>query len=184
MRFPASLLLLAAPVLAAPSTYHVLSADAGAWPEILGSVGLRPAPASQAGIYVLREGTSGSVSGSTPWPARVENGAFLILEGESAVAESFGFRKTAENARVTSLTDVHRPQLPVIWQTAPELPRFEVPPAAQVFAKERWTSAPLVAGLRRGHGAVLWVAASPGEHGYERFPYLLHALAELGVDPP
>ncbi len=29
---------------------------------------------------------------------------------------------------------------------------------------------PLVAGFRRGAGAVLWVAASPGPQGYERFP--------------
>ena len=31
---------------------------------------------------------------------------------------------------------------------------------------------------------MLWVAASPGERGYERFPYLLNALADLGLEPP
>ena len=51
-------------------------------------------------------------------------------------------------------------------------------------ARERWQQAPLMAGLRRGAGAVLWVAASPGARGYERFPYLLHALADLGFEPP
>ena len=31
---------------------------------------------------------------------------------------------------------------------------------------------------------MLWIAVSPGERGYERFPYLLNALCDLGVDPP
>jgi hypothetical protein len=180
MRFPVSLIALAAPILASPWTYHVPSPDAGAWPEILGSVGFLPAAASPAGIHVLREGASGSAQ----WAGRVENGAYLILEGDSPTADAFGFRKSAENTRVTSLTDVHRPQLPVIWQSAHEMPRFEIPPGARVFARERWTGVPLVAGLRRGKGAVLWVATAPGGQGYERYPYLLHALADLGLDPP
>jgi hypothetical protein len=64
------------------------------------------------------------------------------------------------------------------------LPSFEIPAAARIFAKDRWTGAPLLAGFRRGSGAVLWLATSPGERGYERFPYLLHALADLGLEPP
>jgi hypothetical protein len=38
--------------------------------------------------------------------------------------------------------------------------------------------------LHRGSGAVLWIAASPGKEGYERFPYLLEALHDLGMQPP
>ncbi len=38
--------------------------------------------------------------------------------------------------------------------------------------------------LHRGSGAILWIAASPGKEGYERFPYLLQALNDLGVKPP
>ena len=37
--------------------------------------------------------------------------------------------------------------------------------------------------MRFGSGAVLWVAAKPGQNGYERFPYLMQALADLGVEP-
>jgi hypothetical protein len=183
MRFLVSLaLFVLAPALPAsvPTTFSVLSADAGSWPQILGTMGLHAAPVNRAGILVLRPGASASPD----WSARVEGGAFLILEGESSAADEFGFRKTSENVRTGSLTDVHLPQLQVVWQSARELPRFEIPPAAQVFAKERWTGAPLVAGMRRGNGAILWVATSPGESGYERFPYLLHALADLGFDPP
>jgi hypothetical protein len=173
-------LFAAAPAAAGPTTFSVLAAEGGAWPEILTSVGFRAAPANKAGIFVLRPGSAGSAE----WPARVESGAFLILEGETSAADLYGFRKTAENTRVASVTDTHLPQLSIVWQAAQEMPRFEMPPAAQVFAKERWTGAPLIAGMRRGRGAVLWVAASPGLHGYERFPYVLHALADLGLGPP
>jgi len=160
--------------------FSVLSEDAGAWPEILQSVGFQRQPAGLAHIFVARTGAPASAE----WPGRVEKGAVLILEGESSLAETFGFRRTKENARVTSLTDVHRPSLAIIWEKGLELPVFQVPETATIFARERWTNAPLSAGFRRGSGAVLWIAAPPGERGYERFPYLLNALYDLGVDPP
>jgi hypothetical protein len=53
-----------------------------------------------------------------------------------------------------------------------------------VFARDRWEKAPLLAGFRRGSGAVLWIAVPPGPHGYERFPYLPQALADLGLVAP
>jgi hypothetical protein len=65
-----------------------------------------------------------------------------------------------------------------------DLPVFEIPKEACLFAAERWQSIPLMAGFRRGRGAVLWVAASPGPHGYERFPYIPQALADLGLEAP
>jgi hypothetical protein len=161
-------------------TFSVLSDDQGGWPLLLQSVGFMPQPAASASIFVLRAGSGGSPE----WAARVEGGAYLILEGESSTAESFGFRATKENVRVTSLEDVHLPKLPIVWEKGLELPRYEVPAEAKVFAKDRWAGAPMLAGFRRGAGAVLWLAVSPGERGYERFPYLLHALADLGLDPP
>jgi len=115
----------------------------------------------------------------------VERGAILILEGESSLAGLFGFRRSDKDAvKVRSLIDTHRPALPVIWEKGLELPFFVIPDGARVFARERWSGAPLIAGFKRGSGAVLWVAAPPGERGYERFPYLLNALVDLGLEPP
>jgi hypothetical protein len=162
------------------ASFSVLSEDAGAWPEILSSIGIQARPASAARILVARSGSPSSPE----WTARVEHGAILILEGESDLAEMFGFRPGKASARVNSLTDVHRPKLPIVWEKGLELPVFDLPEGARVFARERWTGAPLTAGLRRGAGAVVWVAAPPGEHGYERFPYLLDALRDLGMEPP
>jgi hypothetical protein len=52
-----------------------------------------------------------------------------------------------------------------------------------VFTRERWTGAPLAAGYRDGDRVVFWTAAPVGEKGYERYPYLAQALAELGLRP-
>jgi hypothetical protein len=177
-----SFLLFASSAAAAELPYFsVLSEDAGAWPDILSSIGLQRQPAGVSRIFVARTGAAASVE----WFDRVEHGAILILEGESSLASLFGFRRSGQDpVRVQSLTDVHRPTLPIVWEQGLELPVFEMPPGAQVFATERWTGAPMTAGLKRGSGAILWVAAPPGERGSERFPYLLNALADLGMDPP
>jgi len=52
-----------------------------------------------------------------------------------------------------------------------------------VFARERWEGAPLMAGFKKGAGAVLWIATGPGLRGYSRFPYIPQALADLGFSP-
>ncbi|MGO9230406.1 MAG: hypothetical protein ACLQKA_14545 [Bryobacteraceae bacterium] len=172
-------LLTAAAAVAAPLPYYcVLSADAGAWPEILSSIGLIRQPANLAHVFVARTGTPAS----NGWMQRVEHGDILILEGESSLAEMFGFRRGEGFVKVASLTDMHRPGLAIVWEKGLDLPVFDLPNGATVFARERWTGAPMMAGLRRGSGVVLWVAVPPGERGYERFPYLLQALADLGME--
>ena len=80
--------------------FSVLSDDAGAWPEILSSVGLQRQPAGLARIFVARTGAPASAE----WNGRVEKGAILILEGESSLADLFGFRRGKQNVRVNSLT--------------------------------------------------------------------------------
>jgi len=186
MRLLISLVLLAAALPAADLPYYtVLGNDAGAWPDILSSIGLQRQPADKAQIIVAQ---AGAAEAALPvWTERVEQGAILILEGESPLADSFGFRPAKGPARkvsVSSLIDIHGPDVWIVWEKSLDLPVFEIPALAQVFARERWTGAPMSAGLRRGAGAVLWIAAPPGERGYERFPYLLGALCDLGLTPP
>jgi hypothetical protein len=176
IRFAAALVAVGAAGAAGLPYYSVLSGDAGEWPAILSSIGLQRQPAAVSRIVVARPGAAASAD----WNARVENGAILILEGESALAGMFGFRRGTGNVRVNSITDVHRPSLRIVWEKALDLPRTDVPKEAQIFARERWGGEPLVAGFRRGAGAVLWVAASPADC----FPYVLAALCDLGLEPP
>jgi hypothetical protein len=160
-------------------TFAVLGPQTGPWPSILAAAGHFPAPAASAEIFVAPPDTVASPD----WKSKVERGAALILEGSSPLAQSFGYRAQTETVSVVHLIDIHNPTLPIIWEKALELPRYELPADTRVFAKDRWTSAPLIAGEKIGLGAVLWVAASPGPRGYERFPYLMQALADLGFEP-
>ncbi len=182
MRALVSLMAIAAGAAAAagPPYFSVLSSSAGSWPDVLGSIGLEQRPAAMAGILVARAGAAASPE----WNARVEKGAILILEGESSLAEMFGFRRGKGNVRVASVTDVHAPKLQIVWEKAEELPQFDMPSGVEVFARERRSGAPLLAGMRKGAGAILWVAVSPGQRGFERFPYLLNALCDLGLETP
>src|SRR5579875_166235 len=158
-------------------SFQVLGSEAGPWPAIFSSVGLR---AGAAEVVVAPPGTPANPE----WALRVERGAILVLEGESPLAGSFGFQPAARRVMARSLEDLRAPKLHIIWEKPLELPVFEVPPQARLFARERWSGAPLMAGFRRGSGAILWLAAPPGERGYERFPYLLQALADLGMEAP
>jgi hypothetical protein len=160
---------------AATLTYHVLGSDPGYWSAIFSSLGLASGPLEQAGVIVAPAGTSA---------AQIDSKAILILEGESPLAASLGFRPTANRVAVRGVEDLRAPKLGIVWEEAADLPIFEIPKQARVFARERWLRAPLMAGFRRGEGAVLWIAAPAGTRGYERFPYLPQTLAELGLDPP
>lgn len=162
-------------------SYLVEGSDKGSWPAVLSSIGLVPGQATGAGVIVVREGTP---EFGIEWRERLAKGAFLILEGHSSVAEEFGFRPSAKRSPVRSVVDERDRDLKIVWEERLDLPVFDVPREARLFAYERWSGAPLMAGMRLGQGGVLWVATSPGQAGYERFPYLLQALADLGFAPP
>ena len=105
--------------------------------------------------------------------------------GDSSEAKTYGFRASAKSVTVRSLIEARNPKLQIVWEQAAEIPVFEIPAGARVFTRERWTGAPLVAGLP-GSGKdkpVLWAAVTPGVRGFERFPYLPQALADLGLSP-
>ena len=76
------------------------------------------------------------------------------------------------------------PGLRIVWEHPRDIPVYEVPGEATIFTREKRTAAPLLAGLRQGSGAVLWAATDPGAEGYEHYPYLLHALVNLGLQLP
>ena len=166
---------------AASFTYHVAGDDAGPWPQILSSVGFIKAAGGPANLFVVRTLTPGSVP---QWIQRIEQGAVVVIEGENDLAKSLGIQPGTKRIAVRSIVDQRAPKLAIVWETALEIPVVELPKQAIIFATERWEGAPVMAGVRRGSGAVLWLAASPGKQGYERFPYLLQALGDLGVKPP
>ena len=174
-------LLVASIAPAATLSYHIVGDDRGPWPRILSTMGLVDTPTAGPGVFVLR---GDSPLGAQQWLERVNSGAFLILEGESDTAEALGFVAGKTRVTVRGIVDDRAPGLSIVWQRPLELPVFSLPAGVRVFARERWDGAPVLAGFRRGAGGVLWLAASPGTQGYERFPYVLQALADLGFEPP
>jgi hypothetical protein len=174
-----ALLLPALP--AATLTYHIAADDPGPWPQILSSVGLTASSGGPANLVVARNITPGSVP---QWLRQIEQGGIVILEGESDLAEALGIKPGKKHAAVRSIVDRRAPKLPIVWESTAEIPVFDIPKDAQVFATERWEGAPLLAAVHRGSGAALWLAVPPGAQGYERFPYLLQALSDLGVQTP
>jgi hypothetical protein len=165
---------------AATLSFHVLGNDPGSWPAILSSIGLKDSPS--ADVLVIPTGAPVSLQ---ECQSRLDRGAFLILEGPSPLAESFGFRVTTKpHVIVRSVEDVRAPKLHIVWEKPLDLPVFEIPKEARVFAAERWQGVPLMAGFKRAKGAILWIAAPPGKQGYERFPYIPQALADLGFEAP
>ena len=185
MRLRGSALFLSFTILsAAPRfTFSATSENGNPWPTILSSIGLVPSPPAGAGIVVVPRGANWPVA---EWQARVEQGTILVLEGASPLANAFGFKPNpqAKNVAAQSIEDLRSPELRIIWERPVDTVAFAIPANAQVFARERHQQIPLLAGYRRGAGAVLWMAVGPGERGYERFPYLPQALTDLGLDPP
>jgi len=107
-----------------------------------------------------------------------------VLEGDSELGSVLGIKASSRRIVVRSIVDRRAPKLPIVWESAVTIPVFELPSDAVVFATERWGGAPVMAAVHRGRGAVLWLATPPGREGYERYPYLLQALVDLGVKPP
>ena len=116
--------------------------------------------------------------------ATLESARFRIAVGDSPWAQEAGFRPTEETVRVASLVDEREPEQEIVWEDPHQLPVYALPSRAKVFMREKWTGAPLMAGLTAPDGGLLWVAVDPGAKGYERFPYLIHALVDLGLVLP
>src|SRR5271165_5108623 len=122
MRLRASVLL----ALTAPcwgGTFAIVGTQPGSWPEILSSVGHVAGPAATADIFVALPGTPAAAD----WQTRVHKGAALILEGSSPLGASFGFHAGTETVSVIHIVDVHNEKLPVIWNKAVSMPRYEIP---------------------------------------------------------
>src|SRR5579884_197519 len=142
-------LLLTTANAALPPAFAIDGDEPGAWPQILSSVGFPTGTSLPAGIYVVRNSSTTPVKDLL---ARIDSGAFVILEGESDFAAALGFEATKQHVVVRSIVDQRAPAVPVVWERPLELPVFSIPKNARVFASERWQQIPLMAGLQRGKG--------------------------------
>jgi hypothetical protein len=161
--------------------FHVAGDDPGPWPAILQSIGMTSGANGVANVIVLPAGTPVATAN---WRPVVDRGAIVILEGNSEFAASLGILPTDKKVQTRQIRDIHDESLSIVWERTLELPVYTLPPNAKLFSRERWSGAPMAAGLRLGRGAVFWLNVTPGQKGHERFPYILQALTSLGLEPP
>ncbi len=160
------LAVIAAPLFAG---FRVEGTDPAPWRKIFASVNIQEDQAS-ASIVVL-----GPESKTDPQALAQDH--FVILEGT-------GFPAKSDTIPVRQIRDVHAPDVQIIWEEPATIHLPDLPSDFLVFATERWKHAPVLAGKRTPHGALMWLATSPGALGYERYPYLLHAALDLGLELP
>jgi hypothetical protein len=158
------------------ATFQTHNADAKPWAAILGSVGITEDGQRDPEIIVAGQDAPKEV-------VALAQKKILILEGAGPAAAELGLVVKPETLSVRQIVDVHAPAMQIIWEQAVQTLQVELPAGFQVFAKEKWKGAPLLAGKRTAQGAVLWLATTPGLTGIEKFPYLLQALTDLGWTP-
>lgn len=116
-------------------SFHVLGDDPGSWPAVLASIRLVNGAIGPAGVVVAQRGTDAPFE---EWAGRVERGTLLVLEGESPLAAAFGFRAgDRPKVRTQSVEELLAPELRIIWEKPLDLPVFDIPSNARVFARER-----------------------------------------------
>lgn len=181
MRLLASWLLFGAALCAGGPEGYLITGPAGSWPLILQPLGQFAATSAKPRIVVA----NGPIT-SAQMERSLREGAIVILTGDSEAARRLGFAPREPGSRVTvrGVTDVAAPELLIAWQDPQAVTVAQLPAAAKLYTNDRWSGAPLVAGMRRGNGAVLWLATEPGAAGYDRYPYLPQALADLGLEAP
>jgi hypothetical protein len=159
------------------STFRTVSADAAPWIKILGSVGIVATGSAEAPIVV-----AGANAPATA--ASLASDHFLILEGYSPLAQALGFSQNTSPVSIRRIIDARIPSMDIVWEQTITQPAIAIPEGYKVFAHEKWQNAPVLAGKLTAHGAVLWMATSPGVSGIERYPYILQALVDLGLPLP
>ncbi len=158
------------------ATFAVQAADPRPWERIFGAVGMTAVKASAATVIVAGANSPYDLSGLKP-------GQILIIEGAGPLAAQAGITLGDELA-IRQIRDEHSPQTEIVWEHADSARRVTAANGMEVFARERWSGTPVIAGKRQGHAAILWIATSPGKDGTERYPYLLQALTDLGLQFP
>lgn len=171
------LVIAALPSIAGATTFQVSGTNPAPWSKIFASVGIQPSVSNSAQIVV-----AGSKAGIAV--TALGDRQIVVLEGVSPLARQLGFTEKTATVTVRQICDTHAPKMQIFWEEPIAVPEVQIPDGYQIFATEKWKHMPVLAGKRTDHGAILWVATAPGPSGFERYPYLMQALVDLGLSLP
>lgn len=177
MKLALCLLIASWQVHAAATGFAVEKTDNASWSKILGAVGISESKQAQASIVIAGDSAGEDL-------ARLADDHILILVGTGVLAAKFGIENTGDTVSVRQICDTHAAQMQIIWEQPSAIHATKVPADFQVFATEKWKGSPVLAGKKTAHGAILWMATQPGPSGIERYPYLIQALSDLGLELP
>jgi hypothetical protein len=169
-----ALLLVSAAALEASVTFSIEGADPAPWSRIFTSVGMEAASPGDAQVVV---------STDVDWD-KIKPGVIVVLVGAGPAAARAGIARKGAPVAVRRIIDVHAPDAEIVWAQAQVVPAVTLDSDYRVFARDRWSGTPVMAGRTTPQGAVLWVATSPGAQGIEHFPYILQALSDIGLTFP
>ena len=164
------------PALSWAGTYSVSGLDASPWTKLFTAVGLT-AVNRAADIEIIDANTSRDLAASAQHH-------IVVVQGFGTAAEKLGIVPAAQTVAVRQIWDLHAPKTQIIWEQPVAIRHAVLDENWTVFASEKWKNAPVLAGRKTGQGAVLWIATDPGDSGFERYPYLLQALNDLGLEFP
>jgi hypothetical protein len=173
-RWIGAALLALSPLATFGTTFRIDHADATGWTRILGAIGIGASKSQNAEILIA--GPESAVD-----LAAASERQLVVIEGLGRAAEGLGISQKPNHISIRQISDVRAPGMQIFWQPALDVPEAVLPPGFEVFAKEKWTGAPVLAGKKTAAGAILWLATNPGPGGYERYPYLLQALQDVGL---
>jgi hypothetical protein len=176
--------LSACAVLRADAGFSVQAADPAPWATIFGSIGLERT-ANDATIRVVGTGSGGGAGDLAKLDlAKLAADHILILEGAVPGSAQLGITPRIDQISIRQIRDIHAPNTQIIWAQTVLTSGADLTGDYQIFARDRWSGRPVLAGKKTRQGAILWLATSPGASGIERYPYLLQALADLDFTPP
>ncbi len=170
--------LLSTYSLHAATAFSIDKTDSASWSKILGSVGISESKLQTPAPIVIAGDTA------TENVSALAEDHFLVLIGTGAAAAKFGITSGSDHLSIRQICDTHAPNMQIIWEQPASVEKTHVPDSFQIFATEKWSKSPVLAGKKTAHGAILWLATQPGPSGIERYPYLLQALNDLGLQLP
>ena len=159
------------------TTFHTDATDDHAWKKIFGAIGIDESTTPESDIVVA--GAESKID-----LAAIAETHIVVVEGIGSQTQRLGISAKPEMVSVRQISDDHGPDMQIIWGEQVAVALVELPADFEVFAREKWKGIPVLAGKRTSHGALLWLASAPGASGFERYPYVLHALVDLGLPLP
>lgn len=171
-------------LLRADAGFSVQGTDPAPWVKIFGSVGVERAT-NDATIRVIGTGGGGAAVDLAKLDlAKLAVDHVVILEGAVPGSAQLGITPRADPISIRQIRDVHAPNIQIIWGETVLCKGADLASDYEVFARDRWSGQPVLAGKKTRQGAILWMATPTGATGIERYPYLLQALADLDFTPP